>query len=74
MSMRERIASLIAGLAEETGEVNAIIRRHLWRDKRNIRPELLEELGDVLFSSQRLPTRLDSRSKRSSKATLRSFE
>jgi NTP pyrophosphatase (non-canonical NTP hydrolase) len=49
MSMRERIASLIAGLAEETGEVNAIIRRHLWRDKRNIRPELLEELGDVLF-------------------------
>jgi len=49
MSMRDRISSLTIGLAEESGEVCGVVRSHLFRDKRDIRQLLLEELGDTLF-------------------------
>lgn len=40
---------LIAGLAAETGEVNGVFQKALYKDVEFSKVELINELGDVLF-------------------------
>lgn len=45
---RDYLAMTAMGLAGEAGEVSELIKKHLFHDRRNIRAELIEELGDTL--------------------------
>src|SRR4051812_45434573 len=45
----ERLIDAAAGLAEEAGEVLAIVRKHLYQDRELDREKLEKELGDALW-------------------------
>jgi len=45
----ERLIDAAAGLAEEAGEVLAIVRKHLYQGKALDREKLEQELGDALW-------------------------
>src|SRR3954462_64407 len=45
----ERLIDAAAGLAEESGEVLAIVRKHLYQGKDLDRDRLEKELGDALW-------------------------
>jgi NTP pyrophosphatase (non-canonical NTP hydrolase) len=45
----ERLIDAAAGLAEEAGEVVAIVRKHLYQSKELDRERLEKELGDALW-------------------------
>ena len=45
----ERLIDAAAGLAEEAGEVLAIVRKHLYQDRELDREKLEAELGDALW-------------------------
>ena len=46
---KERLIDAAAGLSEESGEVLAIIRKHLYQGRALDRVALEKELGDVLW-------------------------
>ena len=46
---RERLMDAAAGLAEESGEVLALVRKHLYQEHPLDRERLTKELGDVLW-------------------------
>lgn len=48
-SHRDRVHELLTCAIEELGEVARNIKRRFWRDVRNERDNLREELGDTLF-------------------------
>lgn len=39
----------VLGLAGETGEVCDLVKKHFYQDGREIRDDLIDELGDVLW-------------------------
>lgn len=45
----ERLIDAAAGLAEESGEVLGLVRKHLFRKRPLDRAALIEELGDALW-------------------------
>jgi NTP pyrophosphatase (non-canonical NTP hydrolase) len=45
----ERLIDAAAGLAEEAGEVLALVRKHLYQGKELDREKLEKELGDALW-------------------------
>jgi NTP pyrophosphatase (non-canonical NTP hydrolase) len=45
----ERLLDAAAGIAEEAGEVLALVRKHLYQNRPLDRERLAEELGDVLW-------------------------
>lgn len=46
---RDEIANWAVGLSEEVGEVNGIIKHHLWAGEPIDKTELAKECGDVLW-------------------------
>ena len=44
-----RLMDAAAGLAEESGEVLALVRKHLYQQRPLDRDRLIEELGDALW-------------------------
>lgn len=46
---RERLMDAAAGMAEESGEVLALVRKHLYQNKPLDLDRLTNELGDVLW-------------------------
>ncbi|MBI2797654.1 MAG: nucleoside triphosphate pyrophosphohydrolase family protein [Gemmatimonadetes bacterium] len=49
LSDRDRLLDAASGLAEESGEVLGLVRKHLMQGKPLERPRLVHELGDVLW-------------------------
>ena len=49
LDARARLMDAAAGLAEESGEVLALVRKHLYQGRDLDRSELTEELGDALW-------------------------
>ena len=46
---RERLMDAAAGMAEESGEVLALVRKHLYQERPLDLDRLTKELGDVLW-------------------------
>jgi NTP pyrophosphatase (non-canonical NTP hydrolase) len=46
---RDRLLDAAAGLAEEAGEVLALVRKHAMQHRTLARDRLIEELGDALW-------------------------
>ena len=49
LNERERLLDSAMGLAEEAGEVLAIVRKHSFQSREMARERLEEELGDALW-------------------------
>ena len=49
LDARARLMDAAAGLAEESGEVLALVRKHLYQGRDLDRAQLTEELGDALW-------------------------
>ena len=49
LDANERLIDAAAGLAEESGEVLSIIRKHLYQGRELDREKLEKELGDALW-------------------------
>ena len=55
----DRLLDAAAGLAEEAGEVLALIRKHRFQGKSLERDEVVAELGDALWCLTTVATTLD---------------
>ena len=49
LSQNERVLDAAAGLAEEAGEVLALVRKHIFQQRPLDRAQLRAELGDALW-------------------------
>jgi NTP pyrophosphatase (non-canonical NTP hydrolase) len=56
LSTSERMLDAAAGLAEEAGEVLALVRKHLFQQRPLDREQLLAELGDALWCLSAIAT------------------
>ena len=56
---QEKLLDAAAGIAEEAGEVLALVRKHLYQGRELNRERLAEELGDVLWCVAAVATMCD---------------